>query len=473
MVVTLSCPRQVRINYHLFGNDTSIIRFACFNKGDRTVYQWQASNTKVYDRDDAAPGYRYFIPHLVIQIAGYAVNGEYKPVIGTLNDLYTFNYSLISKLSSTAALEIKVLADSITRHCVESREKVRCLFKWVQKNIKYVAIEDGDNGLIPREAELVLKRRYGDCKDKTSLLVALIRSQNLVASYAWIGSRDLPYKFSEFPSTININHMVAVWWDGEKPVILDGTTYRHSMEDIPAFIQGKECLIERGSEHFTLYTIPVARPSLNMISDSMVIQLRGDTVTGKGYITCQGEQRAKMMAAFEGKDTSSYAGILLRQLPRASNKVIIREVKLSDMENTEQPFRISYCFTLPDYLTLTDQNSYINLYLNRFLQNTKIKDERCIPIESEMTVDHSFYCSMIIPDGYKVQVLPESSAFQTPEFSFSESYCGRNDSIILVSRITLNFQILEGQEIKRFREMLALLHRNYLKSLSLEKIETL
>ncbi len=315
--------------------------------------------------------------------------------------------------------DIKALADSITGRSADGREKVRSIFKWVQKNIKYIAIEDGDNGFVPREASLVLKRRYGDCKDKTSILVAMIRSQGLKASFAWIGSRHLPYKYSEFASLVDDDHMIAVWWDEhDSPVILDGTTYSHSMENVPAFIQGKECLIEKGKDEYFLYTIPVAAPVHNAIYDSLSISLQGDTVRGRGFARFEGESKADIIYEFEGKDSSSWKDIVMRHLPMASNKINIRKVKISDIYDIDAPFTIEYEFKLPDYLVKTTQNTYINLYLDRYLQKLNIREDRWMPLESEMTLDHSFVCSMQVPGGLKINKLPAGSDYVHPGFSF-------------------------------------------------------
>jgi hypothetical protein len=45
--------------------------------------------------------------------------------------------------------------------------------------------------------------------------------------------------------------------------------------------------------------------------------------------------------------------------------------------------------------------------------------------------------------------------------------------IMLTSHITINFQVIEGDEMIRFREMLARLNKNYLNSLPLEKTTAL
>jgi hypothetical protein len=473
MELTLSFPKIVRINYHLFGRDTAVVKFSSSVRGDRVFYTWRADNPKSYERDTEAPSLRYFIPHIVIQLAGFTVDGKYNPVIGSLEDLYAYNYSNISGLPADPSEDIVKLADSVVASCPDDRSRVRCIFAWVQKNIKYVAIEDGDNGVVPREASLVHTRRYGDCKDKTSILVAMIRSQGLRASYAWVGSRSLPYKYSEFPSVLNDDHMIAVWWDGEEPVILDGTTFSHRMEDTPAFIQGKECMIDKGKNDFLLYTIPVASPAMNAVYDSLAMRLQGDTVLGHGFASFTGELKANIIARFEGKDTSAWPGIVREQLPRATNKLTISRVSISDIGNLDQPFTVSYDFYVPGYMIRGNNQAYVNLYLNRFLQNTVIREDRWMPLESEMTLDHSYVCTLEIPEGYQVKHLPENSSFENPGFRFREYYNETEESVLLASRVTLNFQVIEGEEMEQFREMLGLLNRSYLRSIPLEKTNTL
>jgi hypothetical protein len=470
MSVTLSFPKNVKFNYHLFGKDTSIVTFSSEEKGDRIIYTWKADNPKVYDFDNLAPDSRYVIPHLIIQVSSYTVNKQEKTVLGSLKDLYSYNYQHISNLQKEPSAAIKSMADSLTAGIGTDREKVRNIFRWVQQHIKYVAIEDGDNGVVPSEADQVFKKRYGDCKGKTSLIVALLRSQGLKASFAWVGSRERPYKYSEFPSVVTDDHMIAVWWDNTEPVILDGTTFSHRMEDVPAFIQGKECLIEKGSEEYVLYPIPVAPAGNNMIMDSLCMELKGDSITGRGIVTFTGESRANAIREFEGKDTSQYKEVLQRLLTKASNKHMVKSVSISDIHNTDQPFRVTYTFILPDFITSANGNRYISLNVDRFLNQTVLKEDRQMPVESEMSLEYRMDCTLNIPKGYKIQRIPETAAFNNPLFGFNERYTASEEHVNLNSSVVLNFQVIDGDDMQQFRNMLLQLNRNYLKSLILEKI---
>ena len=61
-------------------------------------------------------------------------------------------------------------------------DRIRRSFEFVSA-LRYVAIECGVHGFRPRTPAQVLSNRYGDCKDKANLLVALLRCQNIPASF--------------------------------------------------------------------------------------------------------------------------------------------------------------------------------------------------------------------------------------------------------------------------------------------------
>jgi hypothetical protein len=94
-------------------------------------------------------------------------------------------------------------------------------------------------------------------------------------------------------------------------------------------------------------------------------------------------------------------------------------------------------------------------------------------VESEITMEYKLYCNLLIPEGLRLKSLPDSSSYQNPLFGFSEKYTADNKTVMLNSSITINFQVIDGDSMNKYREMLTLLNRNYLRSLSLEKTEIL
>lgn len=469
-LITLTLPENATIIYKLFGYDTTGISFSKTKKGKLVTYQWSASSTKSYIEDNSSPSMRYFTPHIIIDIAGFTYKEENISLIGSLKDLYSWDYSKMSEVNNAPSPEIKHLADSLTANQPSDREKVNRIFKWVQQNIKYVAFEDGENGFVPREAALVLQRRYGDCKDKSSILTAMMRSVGLKSGLCWVGTRSLPYKYSEFPSMSIANHMIAVWWEQDnKPVLLDGTTRYHSMDEIPAAIQGKECIIEKGPDDFLLYNIPVTSPNENISTDTVWMNIENGVLKGKGIVSFTGEKKSEMLHYYDGIDSVKYKDVLNGRIPMASNKFNFTSAKVSDLHNPDQPFTVSYEFTLPDYLTSNNGSIYVNLNIEKYMNEIQLTADRWIPVDLQTPFIHRFVSLVKIPQNTVVGSLPEISSFIASRFSFKQQYTTNSDYVILSSEITADFQILAGEEIQEFRKMLVAMNKAYTKSIVLTK----
>jgi hypothetical protein len=469
-VITLTLPENATIIYKLFGYDTTGISFNKTRKGKFITYQWSSACTKSYMEDNASPSMRYFTPHIIIDIAGYTYEDKYISLIGSLNDLYAWDYSKMSKINSVPSPELKHLTDSITANQSTDRGKVNQIFKWVQQNIKYVAFEDGDNGFVPGEAALVLQRRYGDCKDKSSILTAMMHSVGLKSGLCWVGTRSLPYKYSDFPSMSIANHMIAVWWDEDnKPVLLDGTTRHHSMGEIPAAIQGKECIIEKGPDDFLLYTIPISLPTENISTDTVWMDIENGVLKGKGTVWFTGEEKSEMLHYFDGIDSTKYKDVLNGQIPMASNKFNYTSAKVSDLHNPDQPFTATFDFTLPDYITSNNGSIYVNLNIEKYMYDEQIKADRWIPLEINTPFIHRFVSLVKIPENTVVGNFPEINSFSDPKFSFKQQYTTTPGFVILTCEIAANFQILTGEDIQQFRKMLVAMNKAYTKSIVLTK----
>lgn len=85
---------------------------------------------------------------------------------------------------------------------------------WVQDQVRYFGLELGVGSLKPRSPELVLHSRFGDCKDKTLLLITLLKAMGLEASPVLVHSQAarLPYTL---PTPAAFNHVIVeVPWQG-------------------------------------------------------------------------------------------------------------------------------------------------------------------------------------------------------------------------------------------------------------------
>ena len=99
------------------------------------------------------------------------------------------------------------------------------LAKFVQQDIRYVAIELGIGGIQPHSASEIFQHRYGDCKDKATLMAAMLKELGIDSYYVIINSErgsvtaDTPAQIRAFdhaviaiklPEGVNDSSLVAI-----------------------------------------------------------------------------------------------------------------------------------------------------------------------------------------------------------------------------------------------------------------------
>ena len=100
---------------------------------------------------------------------------------------------------------VKKMAAQLADGATSRTDKIRRDFEFVSA-LRYVAIEIGVQGFRPRTPAQVLANRYGDCKDKANLLVALMLCQGIDANFVLLnrgGSTDVTFPSWQF------NHAIA------------------------------------------------------------------------------------------------------------------------------------------------------------------------------------------------------------------------------------------------------------------------
>lgn len=80
--------------------------------------------------------------------------------------------------------EAKKISLSLVAATDERKQKIHKLLHYIHKHVRYTGLELGEKSLVPENPPNVLKRGYGDCKDKATLLVGLLRAQGMEAYVA-------------------------------------------------------------------------------------------------------------------------------------------------------------------------------------------------------------------------------------------------------------------------------------------------
>jgi hypothetical protein len=95
--LTVTFPDNVKIIWRYAGKDTSQINFSSVKKGNLTSYNWKCETLKGYTQDNLSPSHRYFLPHIIISVAGYNYKGNNVNVMGNIDDLHKWEHGKLKK----------------------------------------------------------------------------------------------------------------------------------------------------------------------------------------------------------------------------------------------------------------------------------------------------------------------------------------------------------------------------------------
>lgn len=104
--------------------------------------------------------------------------------------------------------EVQRLAANLSRELSTKRDKLIALADYARRNVRYEAVEVGVGGWIPSPAHEVIKRGWGDCKDKSELLAELLRAIGIESHLVLLHSGLSGELDPRFATTLGINHCV-------------------------------------------------------------------------------------------------------------------------------------------------------------------------------------------------------------------------------------------------------------------------
>jgi tetratricopeptide (TPR) repeat protein len=241
-----------------------------------------------------------------------------------------------------ATPEIRAKADEITHSAKTDLEKVETVYEWVQRNIRYVSLSFGVGRYQPHAAAEVLANAYGDCKDKTTLIDALLDAENLRGAAA-LTSTEKDFDDS-VPMPQQFNHAINTIWIGGKQYWFDSTAAVAPFGYLVDVVRDKKSLIaytDRAPELGatpkdlpwpTKYEVEVNGKTTDQTFDGTITaRLRGDYefIFRELFLQIPGD-----------KLDDFFKNALAAQAKSGSGTMVLTGVKVSDPLSTREPLQI-------------------------------------------------------------------------------------------------------------------------------------
>ncbi len=457
---------QYPSNFFQIAVDTFRLQYLNFQhqsvqKGNNQTLSWQGSSNKRLEFEGDGPESEYLSAQWHFRIKSYEGSEGTVAVLGNLNDLYRWNCNFLKETFEPAE-KFKSLSDSIVNKETDTLKKVAAIFAWVQGNIRYIALEAGYAGLIPAKASEVLQERYGDCKGMSNMLYNLLRSQQIPAYLVWIGSRDLPYKYSELPTPAVDNHMIcAVKYQG-KFIFLDATSNNLPFGMPSGFTQGKEAMIGLGDcEHYVIETVPVVEPSQNITYDSCYIKLSGRSLSGHGVAKLIGYKRTNFIDRLHERNYNFILKVCRGYLLKGNNRFTIDTVWLENLDDRNKPLYIHYAFKLPEYAIIADKELFLNLNLEKVGTPSKIEKKRNVPIEYNFKQRNEYVVCLELDPSWQITYLPKNTEYQKDFLLYQVNYQLQKNLLVRKETLQESTLMLYPSDFGIYNAMVEAIQKSY------------
>ena len=409
----VSAPSYVKMGFSLKGLDTNMIVKSKEERGDMNIYRFTATNVPALKEYSGVPSVRYYMPQVIPYIISYRLPGAKKDSIitGTVEEQYRHKYSFIKDVNLKTDTFLNKKVAELTRNAYSDRDKAARIYSWVQKNMHYVAFECGLQGFVPRPADTVFKRKYGDCKDMGSVLEAMCRKAGLDAHLVLIGTNDIPYSHDDAPWNYLHNHMICAVNINDEWIFLDGTDRFLPFGANRIDLQDKEALISLDKKHYKIVKIPEAPAEKNTITDNMSMNISYNNVSGSVNQHYTGYEAWNLQHLLANIDKKDERDRYVRHLTGGgAYNYLSPRYNVNASDDGDMDVNINAEYSVPGYAQMSGKQYFINMNLKNTLPAPRINEkDRSIPyyFNNKNVVRESVVLD--VPKGYKVTYIPKNA----------------------------------------------------------------
>lgn len=362
-------------------------------------------------------------------------------------------YAGLVRDQTTVTPAIREALDGILQGLPKDRSSldvVRAVYGFVVGKTRYVGLEFGIHSFKPYPADKVLSRRFGDCKDKATLMHVLLKAAGIRSDLVLLRTRRNG-ALGDYPASLAVfDH--AILYVPEFDLFLDGTAERHGSGELPAQDSGAAVLIvsEDGTGRFT--TIPVGSPGRNTASETCTLNVAGG---GEASGTCGFE--------WTGQLAPSSRTSLLSESTRARNVehlwaerypgVSVLRSETSGTDNIESPVSVKAELKMPRFGQVSDGRLVLAPFGHRdgYTSAYAPLGTRRLPVEILVPLTRRWSHRIVLPPGMKAAALPAPVLIDSPRVHFELRASEEEGAIRLEAVFELRAARISPEDYGAFR----------------------
>lgn len=419
--------------------------------GDGIRYYWELKKIppkKTYSQIALPPDYG------ILFAPGRFTLGKYQTQWSDWKDVGNW-YNMLTQGRYLLPEEAHSLVEELTAGLTSEKEKVAALYYFLQNYTRYVAIYLGIGGWQPHGAGEVFRKKYGDCKDLSTFMVALLKEAGIEAYPALTPTRDAISLIKEFPSN-QFNHCITMVPLREDTLWLECTADYLAAGDLPPTVEGVNVLVVEPNNSKIVKT-PVSKPEENCWKSV----IRGSLVGG-GRFEFQGDIIATGNVAWKLRN-------LIIEIPndyrdRFFQLLLSEQAASSDVqydtenltENYDKPLVIHLNGEARKFAKVSSQRIFLNPVMFNAVDYDDIPDEE----KREKPFYHNYAFinedSLILkfPWNYRLEAAPDTVSIKTDFGEYLTRYSYQNEELVFYRRFQIKRAKITPEEFDEYRSFL-------------------
>jgi hypothetical protein len=376
-------------------------------------------------------------------------------------------YSNLEAHRTDPTPEITAEAQSLAAGAPDFYTKLKKITEYIQKNVRYFVVLRGIGGWQAHYAGDIFRNRYGDCKDKTTLLISMLQTVGVQAQYVLVDHRrgvvdpDAPSFYGdhmitaiEVPSDVNDPRLMAIakGKDGKHYLIFDPTNERVPVGNLPNYEQGSYGLLSAGDAS-QLLALPVLPPDANGMEETGAFTLNPDgSLTGNVNLASVGPEGADLRLDLKYSDEKERRAGVERMVARDLPGVTLDSIDIVQPPDLEKPLEIHLKVTVPQY---AHNAGPLLLVRPRVVGEDSIPFDdrpRAFPINLDATGHWHDSFDITLPAGYVIDDLPDPVSIVTDFGSYHSTVTTKGNVLHFDRELVVKEVELPADKAAEFRK---------------------
>lgn len=355
--------------------------------------------------------------------------------------------------------EIIAKANELTKGAPNDDAKLRAIYDFVSMRFRYIGVAFGIGRYQPHPAAEVLANQYGDCKDKHTLLAALLGAAGFKAYPALISTQhELD---PDLPSPSQFNHVITAVPRGSDLLWLDTTTEVGPFQYLIGPLRNKHALVLWDDKPASMAVTPADLPFPSTQDFQMAGTLDSDgTFSGTASFNARGDFEYLLRAAFRSTPMPQWKDLVQRLSMGLGFAGEVSEVTASSPEKTDEPFHLAYKYHRKDFGDWPNHRIVAPAPFVALPAMSSDMSSLSVPFWLGEPLEISSHSELELPKGYSLEV-PAAIHLKRAFAEFDATYAMKDGKFISDRRLRTLLLDLPKSDFSEYEKFCKVIQDDY------------